>query len=202
MSLTSTLFDKAGLDKAGRILIDDSEDFGAWLESVKMVNEWRTLHRVPLQTFRTNLRKRVDKRGIVAQRLKRLTSIMSKLERLDWLLLSEMQDIGGCRAVVKERIRLLTSRQTLPLVAFGTNWCATRITLRAHALPAIEGFTWCILIGPTVRVGSLGRDSTSRFRLGLSASINGQLPSKRWGHSLETASSLASVTNTGCASLL
>ena len=100
MSPTPTSFDKAGLDKAGRILIDGSEDFDAWFKAVQMVNEWRTLHRVPLQTFRTNLRKRVGKKGIVAQRLKRLTSIMSKLERLDWLSLSQMQDIGGCRAVV------------------------------------------------------------------------------------------------------
>ncbi len=96
----SPLFDKAGLDKAGRILTDGSEDFDTWFKAVEMVNEWRTLHRVPLQTFRTNLRKRVEKEGIVAQRLKRLTSIVSKLERLDWLSLSQMQDIGGCRAVV------------------------------------------------------------------------------------------------------
>ena len=89
------------LNAAGRILIDDiDDDFDTWFKAVETVNEWRTQHRGPLQTFRTNLRKRVAKRGIVAQRLKRLTSIMSKLRRLDWLSLSEMQDIGGCRAVV------------------------------------------------------------------------------------------------------
>ena len=101
MSSTPALPDMASLDKAGRILIDNSEDFDSWLEAVEMVNGWRTLHRVPMQTFRRNLRKRVMKKGIVAQRLKRLTSITSKLERLDWLTLSQMQDIGGCRAVVK-----------------------------------------------------------------------------------------------------
>ena len=100
MSPTPALPDTASLDKAGRILIDNTKDFDSWFEAVEMVNGWRTLHRVPMQTFRTNLRKRVMKRGIVAQRLKRLTSIMSKLERIDWLTLSHMQDIGGCRAVV------------------------------------------------------------------------------------------------------
>ena len=89
------------LDDAGRILIDAPVGSELWLSAVDKVNDWRTLHRVPLQTFRTNLRKRVSKPGIVAQRLKRLTSIRWKLERLDWLSLSQMQDIGGCRAVVK-----------------------------------------------------------------------------------------------------
>ena len=91
---------KREIDKAGRVLIAGLEDFDTWFAAVEMVNEWRTQHRLPLQTFRTNLSKRVGKRGLVAQRLKRLHSIMSKLERLDWLSLSQMQDIGGCRAVV------------------------------------------------------------------------------------------------------
>ncbi|MCY4653945.1 MAG: RelA/SpoT domain-containing protein [Dehalococcoidia bacterium] len=47
-----------------------------------------------------NLRRRVDDSGIVAQHLKRLPSIITKLERLDWVRLPQMQDIGGCRAVV------------------------------------------------------------------------------------------------------
>ena len=44
--------------------------------------------------------RRVDKNSLVAQRIKRLSSINLKLRRFDWLSLSEMQDIGGCRAVV------------------------------------------------------------------------------------------------------
>ncbi len=47
-----------------------------------------------------NLRRRVSNNDIVAQRLKRLPSIIKKLERLHWLKLSRMQDIGGCRAIV------------------------------------------------------------------------------------------------------
>ena len=37
----------------------------------------------------------------MARRLKRLPSILSKLERLPWLRLSQMQDIGGCRVVLR-----------------------------------------------------------------------------------------------------
>ena len=48
-----------------------------------------------------NLRRRVRGRDFVVQRLKRLPSIISKLERLPRIRLSQMQDIGGCRAVLR-----------------------------------------------------------------------------------------------------
>ena len=70
------------------------------LHAVDVVNQWRASHARPLDTFRTNLRRRVGTRGVVAQRLKRLPSIVSKLERLPRIRLSRMQDIGGCRAIV------------------------------------------------------------------------------------------------------
>ena len=70
------------------------------LHAVNVVNQWRASHARPLDTFRHNLRRRTGSAGIVAQRLKRLPSIVSKLERLPWIRLSEMQDIGGCRAIV------------------------------------------------------------------------------------------------------
>lgn len=70
------------------------------LHAVDVVNQWRASHARPLDTFRQNLRRRVGDRGIVAQRLKRLPSIVSKLERLPRIRLSRMQDIGGCRAIV------------------------------------------------------------------------------------------------------
>ena len=45
----------------------------------------------------TTLGVELDITGIVAQRLKRMPTIISKLERLPWLRLSRMQDVGGCR---------------------------------------------------------------------------------------------------------
>lgn len=96
------------LDRAGKVLMDLSDDnFDNWSDAYDLVNDWRTLHRVPLQTFRNNLSRRVKKTGIVAQRLKRLTSIIFKLDRLDWMSLSKMQDIGGCRAVVRSADKAL-----------------------------------------------------------------------------------------------
>ena len=97
-------FDSEHLDRAGEILVsgplDGQEE--EWTGAVELINLWRGVHGRPLNTFQVNLRRRVGSDGIVARRLKRLPSIRSKLERLSWLKLSRMQDIGGCRAVVSE----------------------------------------------------------------------------------------------------
>ncbi|WOH67526.1 RelA/SpoT domain-containing protein [Bradyrhizobium sp. BWA-3-5] len=57
----------------------------------------------PLNTFHVGLRRRakaIDAGSITAQRIKRLASIELKLVRFPTMTLSQMQDIGGCRAIV------------------------------------------------------------------------------------------------------
>jgi len=57
-----------------------------------------------LNILQNNLRKtakRFDKNPIVAQRVKRLPSIELKLVRFPNMKLSQMQDLGGCRAILK-----------------------------------------------------------------------------------------------------
>jgi hypothetical protein len=49
----------------------------------------------------THRARRIDSRVIVAKRLQRLWSIAQKLERNANMALSQMQDIGGCRAVLR-----------------------------------------------------------------------------------------------------
>lgn len=97
------------VDEAGRTLVlagyadpDKPSEISETerLHAVNVVSQWRVSHARPLDTFRNNLRRRVGSSGIVAQRLKRLPSIVSKLERLPGIRLSRMQDIGGCRAIV------------------------------------------------------------------------------------------------------
>jgi hypothetical protein len=54
-----------------------------------------------LQVGLRRLSKQIDPGSLVAQRIKRLSSISLKLRRFPGMRLSQMQDLGGCRAVVR-----------------------------------------------------------------------------------------------------
>ena len=67
------------------------------------MTNWRSCHGYPINTFQGTLRQKlnsVDTDAIVAQRLKRMPSIIGKLHRFPNMQLARMQDIGGLRAVV------------------------------------------------------------------------------------------------------
>jgi hypothetical protein len=69
-----------------------------------IINNWRSAHNFPLNTFHIGLKKRatsIDSTAITAQRIKRLASIELKLARFSTMTLAQMQDIGGCRAIVE-----------------------------------------------------------------------------------------------------
>ena len=73
-------------------------------QALSIVNNWRSSHAFPLNAFYMTLRGRarsVDLTALTAQRLKRLPSIASKLARFPEMKLTQMQDLGGCRAVVR-----------------------------------------------------------------------------------------------------
>ncbi|AEU35419.1 RelA/SpoT domain-containing protein [Granulicella mallensis] len=72
--------------------------------ALDVLGAWRSSHIHPLQasfmTLGTRARK-LDPSALVSQRLKRIPSVMVKLKRQPGMQLARMQDIGGCRAVVK-----------------------------------------------------------------------------------------------------
>ncbi len=89
------------LNKAARAVVQDETDE----VSLNIMSEWRACHAYPINTFQSNLRRKVkslDLPGtpIVAQRLKRMPTIIDKLKRYPMMNFSQMQDIGGVRAVV------------------------------------------------------------------------------------------------------
>lgn len=103
MAWTVPRYSRADVDKAGATLIDKAATAEDLEHALVVINNWRSSHSFPLNTFQVGLRQRaweVSRQSLVAQRIKRLSSIELKLRRFDWLRLSEMQDIGGCRAVV------------------------------------------------------------------------------------------------------
>jgi ppGpp synthetase/RelA/SpoT-type nucleotidyltranferase len=89
---------------AGSYLVSDVEvKEDEFDHAIDIVNNFRVAHAFPLNTLQNRLRihaHNIDRNSIVAQRLKRLSSIWTKLERFPQMELWDMQDIGGCRAVV------------------------------------------------------------------------------------------------------
>ena len=67
-----------------------------------VLNTWRAKHSFLINTFQATLRHRlssIDSTALVAPRLMRSSSIISKLKRLDGMKLARMQGIGGVRGV-------------------------------------------------------------------------------------------------------
>lgn len=95
---------KGEIDRAGEALKNLSGDDLVHEEEVlAVVNNWRSCHGYPLQAIKMTLlrrAKRIDDKALIAQRLKRLPSIVLKLKDNSNMKLSQMQDIGGCRAVL------------------------------------------------------------------------------------------------------
>lgn len=98
-------FSKTQIDRAGRKLshpkssyeIEDIEN------AIEIINSFRAAHNFTLLIFRIDLATRarkIDATATVAQRLKRLPAIESKLRRFSTRL-TQMEDIAGCRAVVR-----------------------------------------------------------------------------------------------------
>jgi len=98
-------FSKTRIDRAGETLVSQGAATEARNEALLIVNNWRSCHAFPLNTFQNGLRqiaKTVDEHSLVAQRIKRLSSIEGKLRRFPTMTLSQMQDLGGCRAIVND----------------------------------------------------------------------------------------------------
>ncbi len=105
MIYASPAYARETFNAAGNTLIgNDTQGLGLG-QSLGIINNWRASHAFPLNALHVTLRgraKSVDVNALTAQRLKRLSSIEAKLRRFPDMKLTQMQDIGGCRAVVKD----------------------------------------------------------------------------------------------------
>ncbi len=77
-----------------------------FLLAMDVLSFWRFSHEIPLEVALSILQKATleqDKNAIFAKRLKRYVSIVFKLKRFPKMKLKNMQDIGGCRGIVKDQ---------------------------------------------------------------------------------------------------
>ena len=95
-------YSRSQIDKAGKIIKDESAETEDIRKAELIIDNWRGAHAFPLQVFYMHLRRIVGNDAIVAQRLKRLDSIIKKLKRYDKMSLLRMQDLGGCRVIAPD----------------------------------------------------------------------------------------------------
>lgn len=101
-------YSKGVINRAGDILISDTLDTAQLDAAFEILENWRAIHSYPMHVFKKRLlekAKLVDSRALVVQRLKRVPAILAKLNRSydgkpPTMKLSQMQDLGGCRAVL------------------------------------------------------------------------------------------------------
>ena len=109
---------KSKIDNAALILADNKNHSALEIdESLEIVNGWKAIHNYPLHVFKNRLKRvseKIDKNSLSAQRLKRISSILKKLNRKydgnkPTMKLTQMQDIAGCRVVMSDikQVRVL-----------------------------------------------------------------------------------------------
>ena len=109
------------IDRAGKTFFNDKLGTQERASAIAQIWNWRSAHSYPLNAIHMTLRNRalkVDSTANTAQRLKRLQSILRKLGRQSTMQMSQMQDLGGCRAILPGMARLNMLRfiyETSPL---------------------------------------------------------------------------------------
>jgi len=107
MAWVQRLHNHGVIDRAGAALVpwwrgEGVDDVQETLRLWAIVDNWRSSHAYPLNSVQVNLRSRVARvapGALVVQRMKRFSSLMNKLARQPRMSLSQMHDLGGCRAI-------------------------------------------------------------------------------------------------------
>ncbi|NOS91504.1 MAG: RelA/SpoT domain-containing protein [Cyclobacteriaceae bacterium] len=93
---------KSSINKAGKTLVQTNVFSDEYQTALELANKWRACHAYPINTFQATLRTKIKNcKGevLVAQRLKRMPTIIDKLVRFPNMQLTTMQDIAGIRGI-------------------------------------------------------------------------------------------------------
>lgn len=106
MSRAQVEYSASQINKAGKIISDpELSTYEQFEQAIDLMNDWRSAHTIPLEGVLNDVRRiagGVDPKVLIAERLKRLPSIVNKLQRNPQMALARMQDIAGCRAIVRD----------------------------------------------------------------------------------------------------
>lgn len=109
-------YSKNDIDKAGNVLAGIPDPKINQNQAIEILENFRSVHNHPLIVFRMSLnRKAKNILGdvLISQRLKRAPSIVNKLKIQKSMSLSQMQDVGGLRAVVTDLQQLYKLRDSI-----------------------------------------------------------------------------------------
>ena len=104
MATVARKYSPGEIDRAGKALILATPTAEQISQAVEVMDNWRVSHTLPLEAARKLLETRaklVSPSPIIGTRLKREDSIRAKLKREPSMKLSTMQDIGGCRVILR-----------------------------------------------------------------------------------------------------
>ena len=98
-------YSKSQIDDAGRKVILKNISSTEKDNYLNIIDKWRAIHAYPMKFVAANIKRRASGIGnngdiVIAQRLKRLDTILNKLVRYPNMKLSRMQDLGGCRVIL------------------------------------------------------------------------------------------------------
>lgn len=104
MALRELNASRRAVDLAARQLIAVDHELSSLKtdEYWELITRWRSFHAYPLNKVTIDLKRKVSRvqdAALVVQRLKRTRSVLAKLTKKPSMRLTQMQDIGGCRAV-------------------------------------------------------------------------------------------------------
>ena len=95
-------YSRSKIINSGKRIKDTKSTLEQVEEATIVIDNWRAAHAFPMHVIYMHLRRMASggKDIVVAERLKRLDSIIKKLEREPTMSLWTMQDLGGCRFIV------------------------------------------------------------------------------------------------------
>ena len=103
--VVSRKYTNGEINRAGDVLRNNSLSDEMVKQPIEIISDWRAAHSIyneKLFGLLTKRGKQMDSKIVLVNRLKKIESIKLKLEINPDSQLSRMQDIGGCRAIVRD----------------------------------------------------------------------------------------------------
>lgn len=105
------------INVSGQALVAGPETGFPFFDANIIIEDWRSLHMLPLEHLVSSITKILADAGITAafssHRLKRMTSIIAKLRHSPTMRLGGVQDIGGARFVFEDIQTLLKAKDVI-----------------------------------------------------------------------------------------